>query len=120
MTFDLSPEQEQARTIEHMGWFIRHPEAWKGGKTSESADIPVISWPEGVEPALVDNHDHYGLGLCCRTATETIDGQLIFHTYAPRINCDDVCTACGKPLTGDETGHCHRCEHGDDDTNEVA
>lgn len=115
MTFDLPPEQ--ARTIEHMAWFIRHPEAWKGGKPSASADIPVISWPEGVEPAPVDNHDHDT--YCLRSATEIIDGQLVCHVYPTRPFCDDVCT-CETPLTGDETGRCHRCEHGDDDTNEVA
>lgn len=118
MTFDLSPEQ--ARTSGHMAWFIRHPEAWNGGKPSATADVPVIGWPEGVEPHPAELHDHYGLGLCRRAVTEVIDGQLICHVYAPRTNCDDVCATCVKPLTGDETGHCHRCEHGDDDTNEVA
>ena len=54
-----------------------------------------------------------------RTATEVIDGQRVCHVYATREICDDVCTTCDDPLTGDETGRCHRCEHGDDDTGEV-
>ena len=115
MTFDLSPEQ--ARTIEHMAWFIRHPETWEGGKPSATADVPVIGWPEGVEPVPVEHHHHHS--YCRRTATEVIDGQRVCHVYATREICDDVCTTCGNPLTGDETGRCHRCEHGDDDTNEV-
>ena len=113
MTFDLSPDQ--ARTIDHMAWFIRHPEVWDGGKPSVTADIPLIGWPEGVEPATASYHEHDRHG-CHRNATETIDGQLICHIYPRRLTCEDVCTTCGKPLTGDETGHCHRCEHGDDDT----
>ena len=123
MTFDLSPEQEQARTIEHMAWFIRHPEVWEGGQPVPGSHIPVISWPEGVEPAPVDSHRHvdtYVDTYCYRSAEQEVDGQKILHSYASRTECQDVCTTCDTPLTGDETVRCHRCEQGDDDTNEVA
>ena len=116
MTFDLS--KDQARTIEHMAWFIRHPEAWDGGTPLLGINIPAISWPEGVEPVPADSHWHSGT-FCFRSAEQVVDGQKIWLFYPGRTDCDDVCT-CGKPLTGDETGRCHRCEHGDDDTNEVA
>ena len=116
MTFDLSPEQ--ARTIEHMAWFIRHPEVWDGGTPIPAGNTPAISWPEGVEPVPADTHWHSGT-FCFLSAEQVVDGRKIWHSYHTRTECTDACTTCVKPLTGDETGRCHRCEHGDDDTGEV-